>query len=151
MLKLTTNNIINSFLLVNRSKAWESIKYVLNLTSRHEATVFYTTVNFTLTPKSIANLFNNYFLKICFPDPPIIKKVKNVPIRQPLSITVNKLAIKINNLSASRTTGIDNINVKILKLASDSILEPLFHCLNLSGNAQKSLLYIIMVTNFCQP
>lgn len=79
-------------------------------------------------PKSIANIFNNYFSKICSSDysnpPKIIQKMENIPILSPLSITVNELALVINKLFVSKAIGIDNINVNILKLAGD--INPFF-------------------------
>lgn len=125
----------------NPKKAWKIINNLLGRNSK-DRTVNELTINGnnTVVPDEIADGFNNYFTNIGenladsmsnseqnFAD---YVKITNARFTSFETISVDKVINLLNGLSNSKATGIDNISIKILKIASPVISTSITHIFN---------------------
>lgn len=106
------NQVINSSLTVHPSKAWNNIKSVLHFSEKFELNLIAHNGLIHLDSKTIANIFNDYFVSICKPDyshpPPYIKAKEDVVNLNSFQITDHELQCEIEKLPTSRAVGIDH-------------------------------------------
>jgi hypothetical protein len=126
----------------NSADSWKTINDLLNKKSKTTTLNAISVNNEVVTgDKNIANEFNKYFATI---EPNLAENISTTDV-DPLkyvtvgtadfnfkSITKANVKSVLKKSKATKATGTDNISIKLLKLAGDSITEPLTFIFNLS-------------------
>ncbi len=119
---------------------WKAIKKVLPQRKREKTVLLCDENGEHTTPKAIANSFNTFFanigaklasafpvdVQITNPYPDVNATFKFVPIQ--LNFTLKQLKL----LSAGKSTGLDNINARLLKDAAEVVAGPITAIMNAS-------------------